>query len=261
MSQLGGKKLHNKLQSQLFDNGVKCGRDKFLRILKQERLLVKKRKSYVKTTQSYHRFNKHPNLVMNTTISRPEQVWVSDITYIKTRQGFMYLSLVTDAYSKRIMGYELSDNMKTESTKRALLMALKNRKYPDKPLIHHSDRGIQYCNPEYTDVLEQNEIAISMTTKYDPYENAIAERVNGILKHEFILEKELYSSKEAKRVVSQSISIYNFERPHLTCNYLTPIEAHEYGNYELKKWSKNLRLSKKYLGGLFVEKRLQIKDL
>jgi putative transposase len=119
MSQLGGKKLHNELQSRLLANGVKCGRDKFLKILRQECLLVKKRKNYVKTTQSYHRFNKHPNLVMDTTICRPEQVWVSDITYIKTRQGFMYLSLVTDAYSKRIMGYELSDNMKTESTKKS----------------------------------------------------------------------------------------------------------------------------------------------
>jgi putative transposase len=199
MSQLGGKKLHNELQSRLLANGVKCGRDKFLKILRQECLLVKKRKNYVKTTQSYHRFNKHPNLVMDTTICRPEQVWVSDITYIKTRQGFMYLSLVTDAYSKRIMGYELSDNMKTESTKRALLMALKNREYPGKPLIHHSDRGFQYCNPEYTNVLEDHDVAISMTTKYDPYENAIAERVNGILKHEFILEKELYNAKEAKK--------------------------------------------------------------
>jgi transposase InsO family protein len=238
MPRVGGKKLYYLLQPEMQKLGIRCGRDKFFKILRQERLLVKKRKNYTKTTQSYHRFNKHPNLVMDTTINRPEQVWVSDITYIKTRQGYMYLSLITDAYSKRIMGYELSDNMKTESTKRALKMALKNRKYPDMPLIHHSDRGIQYCNPDYTDVLEGNRIDISMTTKYDPYENAVAERVNGILKNEFIFERELSSMKEAKRVVNQTIGIYNYERPHLSCDYLTPAQAHDYGNYELKRWSK-----------------------
>jgi len=238
MHRLGCKKLHYTLQPELNQLGIKCGRDKFFRVLKQERLLVKKLKSYTVTTQSYHRFNKHPNLIMDTTINRPEQVWVSDITYIRTTQGFMYLSLITDAYSKQIMGYNLSNNMKTVSSKKALTMALRNRKYPDMPLIHHSDRGFQYCSPEYTDVLDDNNINISMTTKYDPYENAIAERVNGILKQEFILDYGNITKSEAKSIVNQSISIYNYERPHLSCQYLTPVQAHEFGNYELKKWSK-----------------------
>jgi putative transposase len=239
MHRLGCKKLHYKLQPEFVKLGIKCGRDKFFKTLKQERLLVKKLKSYTITTNSYHRFNKYPNLIMDTTINRPEQVWVSDITYIRTTQGFMYLSLITDAYSKQIMGYYLSNNMKTESTKKALTMALSNRKYPDMPLIHHSDRGFQYCSPEYTSALEDNNINISMTTKYDPYENAIAERVNGILKQEFILDYGNITKSDAFRIVNQSISIYNFERPHLSCHYLTPAQAHEFGNYELKKWSKN----------------------
>ena len=239
MPRIGGKKLYYLVKPELERQGLKCGRDKFFKILKQERLLVKKRKNYTITTQSYHRYNKHPNLVMDTTITQPEQVWVSDITYIRTKHGFMYLSLVTDAYSKQIMGFELSDNMKTESTKKALKMAIKNRKYPERPLIHHSDRGIQYCNPEYTDELDINNIDISMTTKYDPYENAVAERVNGILKNEFILDRELYSMKDAKRIINQSIRTYNNLRPHLSCNYLTPVQAHEKGNFKLKIWSKN----------------------
>ena len=239
MPRIGGKKLYYLIKPNITKLGIKCGRDKFFRILRHERLLVKKRKNYIVTTQSYHRFSKHPNRIMGVDIYQPEQVWVSDITYIKTVQGFMYLSLVTDAYSKQIMGYELSDNMKTESTKKALEMAIKNRKHPNRPLIHHSDRGFQYCNPDYTDVLDNYNIDISMTTKYDPYENAVAERENGILKNEFILDKELYSKVEAKRIINQTISIYNYERPHLSCDYLTPAQAHELGNYKMKKWSKN----------------------
>jgi len=239
LPRIGGKKLYYLLKPEFEERVIKCGRDKFLRVLRQECLLVKRRKNFTKTTQSYHRFNKHPNLVMGTTISRQEQVWVSDITYIRTRQGFMYLSLITDAYSKQIMGYNLSDNMKTESTTKALKMALRNRRYPNTSLIHHSDRGFQYCSPDYIKVLDDNNISVSMTTKYDPYENAIAERVNGILKNEFILDYGNINKPDAYRIVNQAINIYNFERPHLSCDYLTPAQAHEFGDYELKSWSKN----------------------
>ena len=146
-------------------------------------MLVPKKKKWTRTTQSNHLFNKHSNKIKGVQLKRPEQIWQSDITYIKTKEGNLYLSLITDAYSKKIMGYQLSDNLKTESVKKAL--AIKNRRYPKRKLIHHSDRGLQYCNPLYTQELEKRKIKISITTKYDPYENSIAERVNGILKQEF----------------------------------------------------------------------------
>ena len=148
----------------------------------------------------------------------------------------MYLSLITDAYSKKIMGYEVSESLKAESTKKALLMALKNRKYKNRKLIHHSDRGIQYSCPEYTDVLEKNNIKISMTQKYDPYENAIAERVNGILKQEFDISNPRLQKAEVNKIVTNSISIYNKMRPHFSCNLLTPEQAHINGKYKYKKW-------------------------
>jgi putative transposase len=133
-------------------------------------------------------------------IERAEQVWASDITYIKTKEGFMYLFLITDVYSKQIMGWELSDNMKVINAIRALKMDIKNRRYPDRKLIHHSDRGLQYCTSSYINVLEKTNIDISMTQKYDPYENAVAERVNGILKNEYDIGEGFLGYKDAMRV-------------------------------------------------------------
>jgi len=159
-------------------------------------------------------------------IKRPEQVWVSDITYIKTRNGYMYLSLITDAYSKKIMGYKLADNMKTENNVAALDMAIKNRNYPNRRLIHHSDRGFQYCADLYTSKLEKHKIRISMTTKYDPYENAIAERINGILKSEFLVSDSRMYKEDAQTIIAESIKIYNELRPHMSNEYLTPNQAH-----------------------------------
>ncbi len=238
MPRLGGRKLYFLLKNTIKSKGIKCGRDKFFDILRWEHLLVKPRKSFTRTTQSYHRFKKHPNRIIGLIINKPEQTWVSDITYIRTRQGFMYLSLVTDAYSKKIMGYELSDNLKAESTLKALNMAIGKRKFTNRELIHHSDRGFQYASFNYIKRLESENIKVSMTTKYDPYENAIAERVNGILKAEFYLDRTFKSKKEAKREVKKTIMIYNKIRPHTSCNYLTPEQAHISGNYELKKWNK-----------------------
>jgi transposase InsO family protein len=237
MPRIGGKKLYFMLKPELENLGVKVGRDKFFDILRREHLLVKRRKNYTRTTNSYHRYRKYDNLIQQIKIQRPEQAWVSDITYIRTRKGFMYLSLITDAYSKKIMGYELSDNLKTESSLRALNKAIKSRKYRSNPLIHHSDRGFQYCSPIYTQALESNKVSISMTTKYDPYENAVAERVNGILKNEFLLDQTFYNEKHAQKEVKRSIEVYNNFRPHLSCHYLTPNQAHNLGNYELRKWS------------------------
>ncbi len=201
-------------------------------------MLVRKRKNFTRTTFSYHRFKKYGNLIADLEKTHPEQVWVSDITYIRKKGGFLYLSLVTDAYSKQIMGFKLSDNMKASSSVKALKQAINCRKYPDRKLIHHSDRGLQYCSPEYISILEENNIDISMTTKYDPYENAIAERVNGILKSEFYLDQEFNNLKEAKREINKTIMIYNNLRPHLSCNYLTPKQAHLKANYKLKTWSR-----------------------
>jgi putative transposase len=235
---MGGKKLHGKLVPKLEELAIRCGRDKFFDILRDENLLVRYRKRFVKTTQSKHMFYKYPNLIQDIEITRSEQVFVSDITYIRTKQGFLYLYLITDAYSKQIMGWELSDNLKTINAVNALKMALKSRKYPERELIHHSDRGFQYCNPSYIEILDNNDIKISMTSKYDPYENAVAERVNGILKTEYEIGDGFSNEKDAKREIKYAIWLYNTDRPHLSCHGMVPVEAHMKENYRLKRWSK-----------------------
>ena len=236
MARLGTRKLHFLLQPEFKNLGIKCGRDKLFGILRDERMLVKKKKNFTKTTNSMHRFRKHPNLIEDLDIKRPEQVWVSDITYIRTKNGFLYLSLITDAFSKQIMGFELADNLRAESSIKALKMAIRKRKYPKQRLIHHSDRGLQYCTPAYTQMLLDHKIRISMTSKYDPYENAVAERVNGILKTEFDAGGEFINQKDAQRVIKESIKTYNKRRPHLSIHYRTPKEAHKRPNFKLKKW-------------------------
>lgn len=235
---MGGRKLFFLLQAQLDKQGIRIGRDRFFQILRKHRLMVPKRKNYHVTTQSKHRFFKYPNRLKGVSINQPEQVWVSDITYIKTKSAHSYLHLVTDAYSKKIMGYELSDNLKTESTLKALNMAVNNRRYPDRKLTHHSDRGFQYCNDLYTDFLETHNIEISMTEKYDPYENAIAERVNGILKDEFGLDQGFKHHLQAVEEVRKAINLYNHQRPHLSCGMLFPYQAHQ-ADKPLKKLWKN----------------------
>jgi len=236
LPRLGGRKLHYLLTPELEEHRIKCGRDKLFDILRDAGMLVKRKKNYTRTTNSMHRFRKYPNLIEGLEITRPEQVWVSDITYIRTRSGFLYLSLVTDAFSRRIMGFELADNLRAESSIKALRMAISGREYPGNELTHHSDRGLQYCTPAYTDTLEDHNIQISMTSRYDPYENAIAERVNGILKSEFDVGAEFVDPKQAKRVVKESIAVYNGYRPHLSCNYRTPKQAHLQPDFKPKKW-------------------------
>ena len=235
---LGGVKVYGDIKPAMEQSGIKCGRDKFMGVLREENLLVKYRKRYVITTQSKHQFYKHPNRIKDLEINRAEQVWVSDITYIRTKQGFMYLFLITDAYSKQIMGWDLSDNLKTVNAIKALRMALRNRRYPERKLIHHSDRGFQYCNPAHVKVLEDNKILVSMTTKYDPYENAVAERVNGILKREYEIGDGFVGPKDALREIKYAIWLYNTDRPHMSCHGLVPVEAHRLENYKLKTWSR-----------------------
>ncbi|WP_370627256.1 IS3 family transposase [Pontibacter sp. HSC-14F20] len=232
MPRLGTRKLYHLLQEQL-----QVGRDKLFAILRERGLLIKPRKSYHKTTDSKHWMKKHRNLVEGLKIERPEQVWAADITYIPTRQGHNYLSLVTDAYSKKIMGYHLSEDLRAEGPLQALQMAVGKRKYGFH-LIHHSDRGLPYCAAEYQQLLEKAQIKPSMTEKYDPYQNAVAERVNGILKDEFALERGFAHHLEAVAVIRESVDIYNCLRPHLSCHLLTPEQMHRQDKLEVKQWKK-----------------------
>ena len=235
LPRLGTRKLHYLLKS----NGISIGRDQLFCWLRSQGLLVYKKKRYTITTNSKHWMRKYPNLIKEHTINRPEQVWVADITYLETAEdGNAYLHLVTDAYSKQIMGYELCSNMEAASTLKALEMAVKNRKYKHLPLIHHSDRGLQYCSKLYINYLIKNNISISMTENGSPYDNAIAERVNGILKDEFGLSDQLDNYNEALLQVKESIYAYNFLRPHLSCHMLTPDQMHQQATIKIKTYKK-----------------------
>jgi transposase InsO family protein len=225
---VGTRKLHAMLKSELAASGATLGRDALFDLLRQARLLVPNRRAYHKTTNSHHRFRRHPNLLngeFKRVPQRPEEVWVADITYLPTREKFAYLSLVTDAYSRKIVGHHVHQTLQTEEVAMALKKALKQRK-SGLPLIHHSDRGIQYCSSLYQDIHVKHGITCSMTDGYDCYQNALAERVNGILKGEFILNKPA-NLDEAKRMVDQSIRIYNQKRPHLSLEYKTPDAVHQ----------------------------------
>ena len=239
MPKLGTRKLYHLLKDKL--SALNVGRDKLFRILKANHMLIKPKKSYHITTESHHRFRKYKNIVCNVEINRPEQVWVSDITYLGSRQSPSYLALITDAYSKKIVGYNVSESLAVDGSIKALEMALNNRKYKQEPLIHHSDRGLQYCSNEYQELLSQNAIKPSMTEKYDPYENAVAERVNGILKQEFDVVKPLQCIKMKHKLVEEAIYIYNNIRPHLSNHMLTPQMMHLQNKLKMKQYkSKNL---------------------
>ena len=205
-------------------------------LLRERGLLVRKRKTRVQTTFSKHWLKKHPNLVKGMMIKMPNLLWVSDITYIQTADGYCYLSLVTDAYSRRIIGFYLSQTLEAAGSLNALKMALETCTDTSK-LTHHSDRGVQYCSTEYVKILTDNNIRISMTENGDPLENAIAERVNGILKDE-LLKQEYNSYEQAKDHVLIAIEVYNSLRPHSSCNMLTPLKAHEQHG-DLKRHWKN----------------------
>lgn len=225
---VGTRKLQHLLKTPLTEHQIKMGRDALFDLLRQARLLISPKRSYHKTTHSHHRFYKHPNLLkpgpQQVTPGRPEQVWVADITYLPTQTQNTYLSLVTDAYSRKIVGYHVDAHMQTSAVGKALKMAVNARRYAS-PLIHHSDRGIQYCSAEYQAIHQRNQITCSMTDGYDCYQNALAERVNGILKNEFLLDKPK-DLAEARKMVKQSIKIYNEVRPHQSLKYKTPDEVH-----------------------------------
>ncbi|WP_438454084.1 IS3 family transposase [Vibrio alginolyticus] len=214
-----------KLKFLAATKGIQIGRDKLFELLRKHRLLVRARRAYHRMTDSCHRFFCHPNKVKDgLTPTKPEQLWVADITYLPTQNGESYLSLVTDAYSRKIVGFYVDDNMKTQSVKRAFISALRQRQSEEK-LIHHSDRGSQYCSREYQDIHKKHRVTCSMTDGYDCYQNALAERVNGILKMELLLKKPK-DLKEARTMVAESVDIYNQMRPHTALKYKTPDEVH-----------------------------------
>lgn len=221
MPKLGGKKLYRKILPDLERMGIKIGRDKFFDILRDHKLLILKKKRYTKTTISFHRFKIYQNLIKDIVPGSPDEIYASDITYLRVEESFNYLSLVTDLYSRKIVGFDLSESLNLEGSLRALKMALKGKEDLS-GLIHHSDRGIQYCSNLYTELLKERNIRISMSDKGNPYENAIAERINGILKEEFMLG-EIFRTKElAYKAVREAIETYNELRPHMSLNYMTP---------------------------------------
>jgi transposase InsO family protein len=233
---LGTKKLYLLLQEPLQKSGIHMGRDRLHELLRVHNLLIKHRRSVPKTTHSNHLLRKYPNLIKGLIISETEQVWVCDMTYIYVGYDFNYLSLITDAYSKKIVGYCLHQFLSTEGCLKALEMALANRSKKASKLIHHSDRGVQYCSFEYVKNLKVASITISMTDSGEAYENQIAERVNGILKYEFKLNQVFKSHMEARLAVERSITNYNTLRPHMSCNNLTPSLAHQVEEPLIKQW-------------------------
>ncbi|MBD0332438.1 MAG: IS3 family transposase [Chitinophagaceae bacterium] len=229
MPRLGTIKLYHMLQESMRQHGIKMGRDKLYDLLNYYGLLIRrKRRRKPLTTDSDHPFFKYKNLIKNLQITYPNQVWVGDITYIRLINGYCYLSWITDAFSRRIVGYFLNKDLASEGTINALRMAIFNcpRKRSEK-LIHHSDRGLQYCCREYIQLLNHHNIAISMTQNGDPYENAIAERVNGILKEEFGLFSAFKSLMDAQAAVDHAVRFYNEKRPHFSLNLQTPLQVHQ----------------------------------
>jgi putative transposase len=240
MPRIGTRKLYYLLEDQLRDFGI--GRDKLFAILKANHLLIKPARSYRITTNSHHRFRKHKDLTAKLTPTRPEQVWASDITYLGGRGNHQYMALVTDTYSKKIVGYDVSSSLSAEGAVRALKMGLKQRAYTDEKLIHHSDRGLQYCSDSYQNILNKRKIKCSMTESSDPYTNAVAERVNGILKQEFLLDQYSIKLPLMKQLVKNSIQIYNQQRPHLSCYMKTPEQMHCQSQIKIKTYKRSNRI-------------------
>ncbi len=231
---IGARKLLVMMQKE--KNFPLPGRDKLLSWLREEDLLVKTRIRRCSTTDSSHHYYKYSNLIRDFVPYRRNQLWVTDITYIQTQQGFTYLNLITDAYSRKIVGWRLAPTLGAKYSIEALNMAIDNAEDDISGLIHHSDRGIQYCCFKYTDILKEKEINISMTESGDPLENAIAERVNGILKQEWINNMNFQNIEEAQIVISEIIDFYNNERPHSSIDMLTPNVAHSLVGTIQRRW-------------------------
>ena len=215
------KKLIKSLNTEFKKTNVKVGRDTLFKLLRKHNMLTLRKKPTYKTTHSMHRFYKYKNTIKDVKVSKVNQVWVSDITYIRTQKGFCYLALITDVFSRKIVGHDISNSLELSGYVRALKKALYKTKNTE-GIIHHSDRGIQYCSNQYTQILKRKGIQISMTEENHCYENAIAERVNGILKDEFYLDQTFDNLKYAKKATKSAINLYNQTRLHVSLNYKTP---------------------------------------
>jgi len=223
---LGGRKLLHVLRGDLADAGVMIGRDRFFEVLGRHDLLIERKVRSARTTDSRHGFGVYDNLLREMALTGPHQALVSDITYIRTEEGFVYLCLVMDAFSRAIVGFDCSDSLEREGAVRALRQALKQLPGGG-GTIHHSDRGSQYCCHEYVQRLEAAGVGISMTQENHCYENSQAERLNGILKQEYGLGGCLGSKREALRAVGEAVSLYNWRRPHQSLGYAVPMQVHQ----------------------------------
>jgi transposase InsO family protein len=242
---MGGRKLYECLAPFLLEHQIKMGRDALFDLLSAHHLLVKRKRKRVYTTHSFHWLHKYPNLIKDFVPTKPNQLWVSDITYLRISGGFLYISLVTDAYSRQIVGYHIAESLAGVETYKALKMAINNEKPAPRQLFHHSDRGVQYCSEEYVKLLTHHHIHISMTEDGDPLENPIAERINGILKEEYMDHYRISNSTEAKKYLKLAVHLYNRERPHLSLGMLKPAEVHQYHLSFKPVWKKKSKLPQK----------------
>ena len=239
---MGTRKLYEKLQLFMLDHQIKMGRDALFDVLQCHNLLVRRNKRRVYTTQSFHRYHKYPNLIKGFIPTAINQLWVSDITYWKIGEKFVYISFITDAYSHKIVGYHVSKTLETYGSLQALKMALSG--FIEEPtkhfkLVHHSDRGVQYCSDEYVNLLQKNNIQISMTQSGDPLENAMAERINGILKEEYLQFYDVENIEQATAYLKHAVDLYNNDRPHLSIGLLTPNTIHQNKQIKTEKLWKN----------------------
>ena len=238
MPRLGTRKLHFLIKKSVEAHNIKLGRDRLFNVLRDNNLHIKPKKSYTRTTLSNHWRKKYDDLRIDLVTDRSELLWVSDITYISTLEGFEYLSLISDEYCKKIVGWCCYPTLETLGCLKALKMALEQRKYPHRPLIHHSDRGAQYCSEAYTSILLDHSCKISVTQNGSPFENPMAESVNGIFKGEFNLDQTFRTRRLARSTVKQTIQIFNTRRPHGSIDYLTPNEAYYLTGPIPSRWRK-----------------------
>lgn len=234
---MGVRKLYEKLEYFLGDHNIKIGRDALFELMSRQGLLIRKRKKRVTTTMSYHRFHKWPNLIKDFSPTAPNQLYVSDITYWKIKSGYVYISLITDAYSHKIVGFNVAETLEAIESIKSLRMALSALGAEShSSLTHHSDRGIQYCSTDYIKLLQDNNIKISMTETGDPRDNAIAERINGILKNEYLEHYVVHNLLEAIELLDKSVILYNNDRPHMTIDYHSPNKIHHSNIKPKRKW-------------------------
>ncbi len=240
---MGGRKMYEMIAPFLMEHQIKMGRDALFDLLAAHQLLVRRKRRKIYTTQSFHWLRKYPNLIKDFIPATPNELWVSDITYWKISNRYLYISFITDAYSHKIVGYHVAESLEAVQTLKALQMALAALEGQPCHLIHHSDRGIQYCSAEYVKLLEDHNIQISMTQNGDPRENAIAERLNGIIKHEYLEDRTVDNRDEADKILSHSVELYNQQRPHMSIGNLVPDQVHQLNIKTEKLWKNNWKKS------------------